>query len=99
MNKSLKILISLLVIVLIAGGIYLFQNKDLMNGDVSTNKLALACEEHQGIWLEDYMECEYPDSKEWCLEAGGQFLECESACRNDPEAEICTMQCVIVCKF
>lgn len=57
------------------------------------------CEEHQGKWLADFQECEYPDSREWCELAGGTFQECESACRNDPEAEICTMQCVIVCQF
>ena len=32
-----------------------------------------------------------------CSLLGGEFRECESACRNDPFAEICTAQCVIVC--
>ncbi len=27
------------------------------------------------------------------------FKECESACRNDKEAMICTLQCVLVCNF
>ncbi len=56
------------------------------------------CTQGGGNWLAEYKECEYL-SKEWCDENGGEFKECESACRNDPEAEICTMQCVIVCQF
>ena len=57
------------------------------------------CEEHKGKWIEEFSECEYPDSQEWCEEVGGEFQECESACRNNPEAEICTLQCVQVCQF
>lgn len=38
-------------------------------------------------------------SQEQCQEIGGTFNECASACRNDPEAEMCTQQCVIVCEF
>jgi hypothetical protein len=33
-----------------------------------------------------------------CQEIGGTFNECASACRNDPNAEVCTMQCVQVCE-
>lgn len=33
-----------------------------------------------------------------CQEIGGTFNECASACRNDPSAEVCTMQCVQVCE-
>ncbi len=32
-----------------------------------------------------------------CQEIGGDWNECASACRNDPYAEVCTMQCVQVC--
>ncbi len=56
------------------------------------------CEEAGGNWLAEYNECEFVD-REWCEEAGGTFAECESACRHDPDAEICTMQCVPVCYF
>ncbi len=33
-----------------------------------------------------------------CQEIGGTFNECASACRHDPTAEVCTMQCVQVCE-
>lgn len=48
-------------------------------------------------WVDEYSECEYVP-QDWCEQMGGQYLECESACRHD-DAEICTMQCVPVCKF
>lgn len=38
-------------------------------------------------------------SQEQCTELGGEFNECASACRNDPDAEICTLQCVQVCNL
>ena len=58
-----------------------------------------SCVRHNGTWLEQYQECEYA-SKEWCGSVGGQFDECASACRHDPNLERpCTMQCVPVCKF
>lgn len=59
---------------------------------------AASCEEAEGTWLAEHNECEYV-SAEWCDENGGEFMECESACRHDEEAEICTMQCVLVCKL
>lgn len=57
-----------------------------------------SCENLEGTWVEDFQECEYI-SKEKCEELGGNFNECASACRNDPNAEVCTMQCVLVCEF
>jgi hypothetical protein len=58
-----------------------------------------SCARHNGTWLEQYQECEYA-SKEWCDTEGGQFDECATACRHDPNpARPCTMQCVPVCKF
>jgi hypothetical protein len=56
------------------------------------------CEAAEGTWVGEANECEYI-SQEKCEELGGTFNECASACRNDPEAEICTMQCVLVCEF
>lgn len=49
-----------------------------------------------GIWVDSVKECEYISADE-CDRLGGVFNECASACRNDPTAEICTMQCVLVC--
>ncbi len=56
------------------------------------------CENAGGTWLDEFNECEYV-GQEWCENKGGEWKECESACRNNPEAEICTMQCVLVCRF
>ena len=56
------------------------------------------CEQEEGTWLEEYQECEWV-GQDWCEENGGEFKECESACRHDEEAEMCTMRCVLVCEF
>lgn len=56
------------------------------------------CESQDGTWIESAQECEGL-SKETCEANGGRFNECASACRNDPDAMICTMQCVLVCEF
>jgi hypothetical protein len=60
--------------------------------------LGAACQSADATWLPEFMECEYL-SKEQCTALGGTFNECASACRNDPEAVICTLQCVPVCSF
>jgi hypothetical protein len=57
-----------------------------------------ACESAEGNWIASAQECE-GISPEYCQEIGGNFNECASACRNDPDATICTMQCVLVCEF
>lgn len=56
------------------------------------------CQAKQGKWLADYKECE-AISQTWCAQNKGQFEECASACRHNSQAEICTLQCVPVCKF
>ena len=56
------------------------------------------CSENEGIWIEEHKECE-GISEEICKELDGEFDACASACRNDPDAEICTKQCVLVCSF
>lgn len=57
-----------------------------------------SCLSFDGTWIADANECEnMPQSM--CEDLGGTFNECASACRNDPDAEICTMQCVQVCQF
>lgn len=57
-----------------------------------------ACLSFDGKWLPETRECEGM-SREQCENLGGSFNECASACRNDPNAEICTLQCVLVCQF
>lgn len=57
-----------------------------------------ACLTFDGTWIQESQECEGMP-QEMCVQLGGTFNECASACRNDPDAEICTMQCVQVCSF
>jgi hypothetical protein len=64
-------------------------------GDVT---LAQQCSDIDGTWIDDAKECVGITEKE-CTGLGGTFNECASACRNDPNAEVCTMQCVQVCQF
>ena len=54
------------------------------------------CTEKGGQWLAEFSECEYI-SEAQCSEMNGVYYECESACRHNPDAEICTAQCVPVC--
>ena len=56
------------------------------------------CISEGGNWIESAKECE-GISRDYCDELGGNFNECASACRNDPDAMICTLQCVLVCEF
>jgi hypothetical protein len=56
----------------------------------------IICEDFDGNFLEAQNECEYVTQEE-CDILGGTFEDCASACRHDPNAEICTMQCVPVC--
>lgn len=56
------------------------------------------CSEHEGRWIEEHEECE-GIGEETCKDLGGEFDACASACRNDPDAEVCTAQCVLVCSF
>lgn len=54
------------------------------------------CKKYGGEWLSEWNECESV-SEQQCLEMSGDYHECESACRHDPSAEICTAQCIAVC--
>ena len=56
------------------------------------------CLGNEGTWINEYSECEYI-SENLCTENGGQYFECESACRHDIEETACTKQCVAVCEF
>ncbi|MCF7866637.1 hypothetical protein K9L67_04425 [Candidatus Woesearchaeota archaeon] len=56
------------------------------------------CLDLKGKWINSVNECEEISALE-CDQLNGTFNECASACRNDPKADICTMQCVQVCTF
>jgi len=65
---------------------------------ISLDELVADCEDQGGNWLPEHDECEYV-GQDWCEEYGATFLECESACRHQPDAQVCTLQCVPVCRF
>lgn len=54
------------------------------------------CQKYSGNWLQEFNECE-TISEEQCSIMNGTFNECESACRHQPDSEVCTLQCVPVC--
>jgi hypothetical protein len=59
-----------------------------------------SCARLGGTPLREYNECEGITANQ-CTSLGGVFLECESACRNDPEYPevMCIEVCVEVCRF
>lgn len=67
-------------------------------GTVPAGTTESMCIAMGGEWSGEFQEC-LGISGEACFEIGGNWNECASACRNNPEAEICTMQCVQVCDF
>lgn len=56
------------------------------------------CTDSGGIYDLSYDECLGVDGA-MCTSIGGTWNECASACRNNPQASVCTMQCVQVCEF
>lgn len=58
------------------------------------------CAQKSGVWYQEEKLCEANQfSEQECKVEGGEFNECASACRHDPKAEVCTMQCVLTCTF
>jgi hypothetical protein len=57
-----------------------------------------ACEAMQGTPLPEFNECEWI-SEEACTYLEGEYQDCASACRNNPNEEMCIMMCVQVCAF
>lgn len=72
------------------------EEENLAGGTVPAGTNEEQCRNIGGKWTG--YDCEGL-SQEQCQEIGGVFNECASACRNDPKAEICTLQCVVVCEF
>lgn len=60
--------------------------------------LSEQCKKADGTWLQEYNECEGINSSQ-CQVLAGEFNECASACRHQPEGRVCTMQCVTVCNI
>lgn len=57
-----------------------------------------SCEYNDGLWLEEYQECERIN-QDWCDRWAGDYNECGSVCRHDPDAKVCTRQCMSFCAF
>jgi hypothetical protein len=62
----------------------------------TTKEAGVTCEDLGGNFLEEHNECEYISQAE-CDILGGTYNECASACRHDPNAEMCIEVCVPVC--
>jgi hypothetical protein len=80
-----------------AGATILYEGecRDNMSRD---EQLEGACLSFDGRWNSFYQECEGMPA-EMCEDLGGRFDTCASACRHNPNAEMCTMQCVQICTF
>lgn len=56
------------------------------------------CIDLGGTWSSEFKECEGILQDE-CEYLEGRYDECASACRHNPEAQSCTMQCIQLCGF
>ena len=65
---------------------------------ITSRDREINCKQYGGTWLEKYQECE-GIGKSACDTLGGNFSECDSACRHDPAANKCITLCVRVCKL
>ncbi len=59
---------------------------------------AKACASVGGVFDKTYHECAGVEEKT-CTHLGGTFVDCGSACRHNPKAEMCTLQCVVYCQL
>lgn len=91
--KITKILIVLLFAVLVLSSCL-----PAADNNTDKNNLEESCRANNGVWLEQYQECE-SISQQWCEQNNGQFNDCASACRHDAEADVCIEVCVPVCNF
>jgi len=57
-----------------------------------------ACQTNGGIWDEQYQECG-GITKEVCGKIGGEWVECGSPCRHEPNAKYCIQSCALYCQL
>ena len=96
-SKKVKDNNKLLIIVVIVVAVVLLLIS-LLRQDTNSSTLASSCTANGGTWVAEYNECEWIP-EEVCIELGGTFNECDSACRHETEPVACTMNCVHVCSF
>jgi len=65
---------------------------------VTAGAEGVKCTESGGLWNATHKECGGIDANK-CSAIGGIFNECGSACRHNPNAEMCTLQCVQYCQM
>ncbi len=97
-NNMYKKMILILAIVCLAVFAGCSKTKVLDGPSADFGDAQQQCKSLSGKWLENSKECEGISEKD-CSSLGGKFNECASACRNDSKAQVCTMQCVIVCQL
>jgi hypothetical protein len=85
------------VSLLLAGGVVAFAGSNMGPGpaEVSTN-VEDRCSDEGGNYLPEHDEC-VGITETSCDSLDGSFDSCASACRNNPDARMCTKQCVQVC--
>lgn len=72
---------------------------DVGVGDASVpSEDGTACVARGGSWDPQYEECVGVNQTQ-CTAIGGSYNGCASACRHQPDAEVCTLQCVEVCQL
>lgn len=65
-------------------------------GGLGGGSTSARCTANNGTWSEQYKECGGIGADS-CKAIGGTYNGCASACRHDPNAQMCTMNCVQVC--
>jgi hypothetical protein len=68
------------------------------SSEVDPAEIAEACLEAGGIYVAEHVECEQI-SEQTCTDMGGEFDECGSPCRHEPEDVVCAAMCVPLCTF
>jgi hypothetical protein len=102
-RRSLMIILALIIVAVLAllAAVISNQNKLSQTNDSNSDtelNIVEYCESNNGKWIEESKECEGLDET-MCEAREGVFNDCASACRNSPEQDICTLQCVVVCDF
>lgn len=94
MNKKAFFISPILILI----GVFafaIFFDSEVLN---YSSELGITCEDFGGDWVADYSECEFL-SEDYCSLMGGEFFECESACRHELEPGPCVLMCIPVCKI
>ncbi len=78
----------------------IYSNEFIINNSESNKEqITFSCNNFGGEWLYAYGECatnnSMADIKGFCDKYGGQYKECESACRHDPNYP--NIECIEVC--